>query len=143
MPVPVRQDPFTSCYFRVDIDGMPSTEFAECSGLSSETEVIEYREGGEVGVRKLPGLTRYAPIVLKRGLSSNRDLWNWRQTVVTGQTERRAGAIVLLNEARVPVLRWKFRNGWPSKIEGPVLNAGSSDVAIESIEIVHEGLELD
>jgi phage tail-like protein len=138
-----RNDPFAACNFRVEIDGMPSADFAECSGLSSETDVIEYRQGTDTVLRQLPGLTRYGRIVLKRGITANRDLWDWRQTVVTGQTQRRNGAIVLLNEARVPVLRWRFREGWPAKIEGPALNAASSDAAVESIEIVHEGLELE
>jgi phage tail-like protein len=139
----LRTDPFTACNFRVEIDGMQSADFAECSGLSSETDVIEYRQGTDTVVRKLPGRTIFGRIVLKRGITANRELWDWRQTVVTGQTQRRNGAIVLLNEARVPVLTWRFLQGWPAKIEGPALNAASSDVAVESIEIVHEGLELE
>lgn len=139
----LRTDPFAACNFRVEIDGMQSTDFAECSGLSSETDVIEYRQGTDPVLRKLPGRTHFGRIVLKRGITTNRELWDWRQTVVTGQTQRRNGAIVLLNEARVPVLRWRFLQGWPAKIEGPALNAASSDVAVESIEIVHEGLELE
>jgi phage tail-like protein len=115
----------------------------ECSGLSSETDVIEYREGGDPFVRKLPGLTRYGRIVLRRGLTDNRELWDWRQTVVTGQIQRRSGVIVLMDDARKEVLRWRFVEGWPAKYEGPVLNGRSSEVAIESIEIEHEGLELD
>ena len=142
-PPTSRHDPFSACHFRVEIDGMQSTEFLECSGLSSESDVIEYREGGENAIRKLPGLTRYGRIVLKRGMTANRELWDWRQTVINGETDRRHGVIVLLNDARVEVLRWRFVNGWPAKIEGPSLNAASSDVAIESIEIEHEGLELE
>ena len=143
MPPSLRHDPFSFCNFLVEIDGIQSAGFVQCSGLSSETDVIEYREGGDATVRKLPGLTRYARIVLKRGITTNRDLWDWRQSVVNGQTQRRNGVIVLLNEDRTPALRWRFHNGWPTKLEGPVLNASSSEVAIESIEIVHEGLELE
>ena len=143
MPPPARHDPFSACNFLVEIDGLQSVGFLECSGLSSETDVIEYREAGDATVRKLPGLTKYGRIVLKRGITTNRDLWDWRQSVVSGQTQRRNGVIVLLNEVHLPVLRWTFRNGWPAKLEGPALNAHSSDVAIESIEIVHEGLELE
>lgn len=103
--------------------------------------VLEYREGGDTAVRKLPGLTKYASITLKRRITTNRDLWDWRQSVVNGQTQRRNGVIVLLDDARTPVVRWRFHNGWPAKLEGPSLNAGANEVAIESIEIVHEGLE--
>jgi phage tail-like protein len=142
-PPATRRDPFPAFHFRVEIDGIQPTEFMECSGLSSETDVIEYREGGDPFVRKLPGLTRYGRIVLRRGLTDNRELWDWRQTVVTGQIQRRSGVIVLMDDARKEVLRWRFVEGWPVKYEGPVLNARSSEVAIESIEIEHEGLELD
>ena len=140
---PARNDPFAACNFLVEIDGIQSAGFLECSGLSSETDVIEYREGGDAIIRNLPGLTRYGRIVLRRGLTTNRDLWDWRQTVVTGQTQRRNGVIILLSDARTPVVRWRFQNGWPAKYEGPALNANASDVAIESIEIVHEGLDLE
>ena len=143
MPPPARNDPFAACNFLVEIDGIQSAGFVECSGLSSETDVIEYREGGDATIRKLPGLTRYGRIVLRRGITTNRDLWDWRQTVVTGQTQRRNGVIILLSDARTPVMRWRFHNGWPAKYEGPTLNASASDVAIESIEIVHEGLDVE
>jgi phage tail-like protein len=143
VPPPSRHDPFSACNFLVEIDGIQSASFVGCSGLSSETEVIEYREGGEAATRKLPGSTKYGPVVLTRGVTTNRDLWEWRQSVVSGQTQRRNGVIVLLDEARTPVARWRFYNGWPAKYEGPIFNATSSEVAIESIEIVHEGLELE
>lgn len=142
MAAPTRHDPFAGFNFIVDIEGI-AAGFLECSGLSSETDVIEYREGGDILIRKLPGLTKYSNIVLRRGITTTRDLWAWRQTVINGQTQRRDGTIVLLSEHRTPVLTWRFHAGWPAKLEGPTLNARSSDVAIESIEIVHEGLELE
>jgi phage tail-like protein len=115
------------------------------SGLESETAVIEYRTGADnpTTVRKLPGLTKYPNIVLKRGLTRDLSLWNWRQSVVNGKTERRSGSIILLDEARKVVLRWRFVEGWPVKWEGPGLNATANEVAIETLEIAHEGLELD
>jgi phage tail-like protein len=107
--------------------------------------VIEYRTcDSKLGsTLKLPGLTKYPNIVLKRGLTRDLSLWQWRKTVVDGATERRNGTIVLLAEDRTPVLRWRFRNGWPCKWEGPSLNAKSRDIAIETLEIAHEGLELE
>jgi phage tail-like protein len=85
---------------------------------------------------------KYNNLVLKRGWTADTKLWLWRKQVIDGKTQRRAGAIILLDEARAPALRWNFTQGWPSKWEGPALNAKTSEVAIESMEIAHEGLEL-
>jgi phage tail-like protein len=138
-----RVDPYTNFDFLVEIDGVTKAGFSECFGLDVTVDVIEYREGGEVGtVRKLPGLVHYAPIVLKRGITQDRSLWNWFKAVVDGEIIRASGTITLLDTARNPVLRWNFREGWPSKWEGPRLGAKSGEVAIESLEIQHEGLEL-
>ncbi len=115
------------------------------SGLESETEVIEYRTGADKAgtVRKLPGLTKYANIVLKRGVTQDRELWNWRKAIEQGTPDRRNGSIVLLDDERNEVVRWGFSNGWIAKFVGPDLNAKANDVAIETIEIAHEGLTLD
>ena len=92
--------------------------------------------------RKLPGLTRYANIVLRHGITRP-ELWDWRKNIVDGNPDRRNGSIKLLDDQRNEVLRWNFRDGWICKWEGPTLNAKSNEVAIETIEIAHEGLELD
>jgi phage tail-like protein len=144
-PAPSRQDPFRAFNFLVEIDGVAVAAFMEVSGLDSETEVIEYRTGDSKvsSTLKLPGLTKYANLVLKRGLTRDLSLWQWRKTVVDGRSERRNGVIVLMAEDRTPALRWTFRNGWPCKWEGPDLNAKASEVAIETLELAHEGLELE
>ena len=112
------------------------------TGLESETEVIEYREGAEPAtVRKLVGLTHYADIVLSRGVTDSRELDEWRKSVIDGDVERRNGSIVLLNDRREEVARWNFRQGWPCRWVGPDLDAIESEVAIETLEICHEGLE--
>ena len=139
-----RNDPYKVFNFLVEIDGINAAGFTECSGLSTTTDVIEYREGNErSGARKLPGLTKFTNIVLKRGMTRSRDLWNWRKTVIDGAVERKSGAIVLLADDRTPVGRFRFRDGWPTKWEGPALNAKSSEVAVETLEIAHEGLEVE
>ncbi len=147
MPAPKsqRNDPFQGFNFLVEIDGVTVAGFSEVSGLASETAVVEYREGGDKrnSARKLPGLTKFSNITLKRGITADRTLWNWRKAVIDGAIDRRNGAIILLDEQHQPVLRWRFSNGWPAKWEGPVLNAQASEVAIETIEIAHEGLDLD
>jgi phage tail-like protein len=139
-----RNDPYTVFNFQVEIDGVPVAAFSECSGLSTETEVIEYRNGNEDNtVRKLPGLKKFGNIVLKRGFTDGKELWEWRKKVMDGKTERRSGSIVLLNEQREPALRWNFREGWPLKWEGPVLNAKSSEVAIEELVIACEDIQME
>ena len=84
-----------------------------------------------------------ADIVLRRGVSQDRELWDWRQAVIQGNVDRRNGSIVLLDDQRNEVLRWNFRQGWPCKWQGPALNAKTNEVAIETLEIAHEGLERD
>ena len=144
MAGPSRNDPYKVFNFIVEIDGIGAAGFTECSGLSTITDVIEYREGNERGgTRKLPGLTKFTNIVLKRGMTRSRDLWNWRKTVIDGAVERKSGVIVLLADNHTPVGRFRFRNGWPAKWEGPPLNAKSNEVAIESLEIAHEGLDVE
>ena len=143
MPGPQRDDPYKSFNFLVEIDGIARAAFSEVSGLESETTVVEYRTGSDFGTRKLPGLTKYANIVLRRGITQDRDLWDWRQSVVDGNVQRKNGRIILLDDDRTEVLRWNFREGWPCKWQGPALNAKSSEVAIELLEIAHEGLTRD
>lgn len=137
-----RMDPFKNFNFLVEIDGITAAGFTECTGLESETEVIEYREGSEVNaVRNLPGLTRYSNIVLKRGVTDNKELYNWRKAIIGGQIERKNGSIILLDDKREQVARWNFRQGWPCYMAGPDLSATESEIAIEVMEICHEGFE--
>jgi phage tail-like protein len=135
-----RQDPLAGYNFRVELDGIPVAHFMECLGLGSETEVIKYREGGDPHVRLIPGLTTYSPITLKRGLVVDRSLWEWRKRVADGLVDRRNGSVTLLTADGKEVARWTFQDGWPSKWLGPDLNAQKNEVAIETLEIVHERL---
>jgi phage tail-like protein len=139
-----RTDPYLAFNFHVEIDGVTVAGFAECSGLTSETDPVDYRNGDtDTVLTKLTGLRKFPMIVLKRGFTDNHDLWEWRRTVVEGRTERHTGVITLLDEARQPALRFNFREGWPSKWEGPALNGKTNEVAIETLEICHEGLVLE
>jgi len=136
-----RHDPYKAFNFRVEIEGMTAA-FTEVSGLESEVEAIDYREGGEENrVRKLPGLRKYSHIVLKRGLTADADLWNWHKQVLDGNIRRRNGSVILLDDSGQEQVRWNFFNSWPCKYIGPTLNAKSADVAIETLELAHEGLE--
>ena len=134
-------DPYKNFNFRVDIDEIPKAGFSEVSSLSTEVDCIEYREGGDITVRKLPGLAKVGNITLKRGVTKSADLQNWHQNVLNGVVERRNGAVVLLDEQRNEVVRWSFFNAFPRKWEGPHLNGTGNEVAIESIELCCERIE--
>ena len=139
-----RNDPYKNFNFLVEIDGIALAGFSECTGLRVEVEVIEYREGSEPStVRKLPGLSKVGDITLKRGITTSRELHDWIDSVRNGAAARRNGVIVLLDDARKPVVRWKFFNAFPRKWEGPHLDAKGNDVAIESLTLACEGLERD
>ncbi|MGA8432340.1 MAG: phage tail protein [Candidatus Sulfotelmatobacter sp.] len=145
MPSGTRIDPYGQFNFLVEIDGVTTAGFSEVSGLTSDTNVIEYREGDEAlpaTVRKLPGLIKFTNIVFKRGYTADTTLWTWRQTVLNGTPQRTTGTVTLLDEARKPVLSWQFTQAWPQKLEGPGMNGKTSEVAVETLEIVYEGLEL-
>lgn len=137
-----RKDPYRNCNFLIEIDGITQAGFTDCSGLGSTTEPVEYREGGFHTARKLPGQTKYTNISLKWGLSDSRELYDWYRKVVTGKTERRNGSIVVLDaDGITEVVRWNFFNAWPTKMEGPSFSAKGNEVAIETLELAHEGLE--
>jgi phage tail-like protein len=139
-----RNDPYPALNFAVEIDGVNVALFAEVSGLDVTIDVIEYRNGAEdITVRKLPGLAKYSNIVLKRGIVGDLSLWQWLSTVRQGAAQRRNGVIVLLDEHRDAVLRFRFQRGWPCKLVGPTFNARSNEVAIETLEICHEGLDIE
>jgi phage tail-like protein len=119
--------------------------FSECSGLEASLEVFEYKEGGRNDhVHKFPTRASFANVTLKHGVIwLYDDLWTWHNDFVLGQGTRKDGLIVLLDEARLPAKVWKFKRGIPLKWVGPALNANQSAVAIESLEISHEGLFLE
>jgi len=137
----IRSDPYLAFNFFVEIQGILTGGFSEVSGLQAETETQEYAEGGLNGyVHRFAGRTHYPPLVLKHGLTSIDGLWSWHRKVIQGQVTRRNGTIYLLNEMRIPLVWWNFTNAFPTKWVGPDLRAGSSDIAFESVELVHEGL---
>jgi phage tail-like protein len=139
-----RRDPFRSFNFRVEIDGIAVGSFSDVSGLSSDGDIAEYRNGDDVPlhVRKLMGLRKFSNITLKRGYTDNRELWDWRNNIVNGVADRRDGSIVLMDEERKDVLRWNFTAGWLHKIDGPTFNAKGNEVSMESAEIVVESITL-
>ena len=139
---PARNDPYKNFNFRVEIDGVALAGFSECTGLRVEVDVIEYREGGDAStIRKIPGVSKVGDITLKRGITSSKELHDWADSVRNGSANRKNGVIVLLDDDRNPVVRWKFINAFPRKWEGPSLDAKGNDVAIETLTLCCEGLE--
>jgi phage tail-like protein len=137
----LRLDPFQTFNFWVEIEGILVGGFSECTGLQVETEVETYAEGGlNEYTHQFRGRAKYAPLVLKRGLTLNEHLWRWHQDVIEGNFERKNGTIYLLNATHVPVVWWNFRKAFPSKWTGPELRANSNEVAVESVELLHQGL---
>lgn len=115
--------------------------FSECTGLEMLLDVEEYREGGRNGeVLQFPTRVKWGKITLKKGFASSGDLWSWHYGFAEGQGKRRDGVIALMNSMHIPVQAWYFRRGLPVRYVAPALNASQNAVAIESIEIVHEGL---
>lgn len=115
--------------------------FSECTGLEMSLDVEEYREGGRNGeALQFPSRVRWSKITLKKGLGTSTALWDWHYGFVTGTGRRRDGLIVLLNERRLPAHIWHFRRGLPTRYAGPSMNAAQGAVAIETIEITHEGI---
>ena len=119
--------------------------FSECAGLEATVEVIEYKEGGVNDfVHKFRTRASFANLTLKRGVLLDSDaLWLWHNDFVTGYGTRKDGLIVLQDESHNPAKVWKFKRGIPMKWVGPSLNGSQSNLAIESLEISHEGLFLD
>jgi len=115
--------------------------FSECSGLEMSLDVEEYHEGGRNGESLFfPKTVTWSKITLKKGMGAGSALWDWHYGFVTGQGKRRDGLIVLMNDLHLPARIWNFRRGLPTRYSGPSLNAMQSSVAIESIEIAHEGI---
>ncbi len=145
MPTGERRDPYRAFNFHLQIDGVPLGAFSEASGLTADGDAVDYREGTDQqnNVRKLTGLRKYSNITLKRGYTQDKSLWRWYGNIANGQDDRRNVTIVLMNERHEPVLRWHAENAWINKIEGPALKAAGNDIAIESVDLVHEGLTLE
>ena len=139
-----RKDPYRQFRFRIEIEGISQGGFSECTFADTTTDPVEYREGNEPPVfRKLSGLTKYGNITLKWGITDSMDLYNWRQQIIdTGaQGARKNMSIILIDEAGADKARWDIVQAWPSKYDPPDFSGKGNEVAIETLEIVHEGFK--
>jgi phage tail-like protein len=139
---------FGAYHFLLEIQGIINDTrviiggFKTVSGMDSETEVIEFKQGNDMVVRKKPGRTTYANIVLERGYTATDDLWQWRKNIEDGKIDRRAGSIIVLDQdGQTEVGRYNFYEAWPCKWNVPDMDSDSSAMAIEKIEIAVEKVE--
>ena len=136
-----RVDPYKGFNFRIEINGIDRGGFQECTGLDTTSEPIEYREGTyPLTKRKLAGLVTYSAITLKWGTTDSAELWEWRTKTMEGKVERKEATIILMDDAGEEKLRWNLEAAWPSKWVGPTFNAGENSVAVETLELAHEGV---
>lgn len=130
--------------YKVEIEGIEVAGFSEVTGVDASVDVIEYREGDMVQTpMKFPGLMKYGNITLKKGLiSGDKTIYDWMMAGLTGSTEmtRKTVTISMLGPDGTPKASWRAINAWPVKYTGPDFNATASEVAVETLEIAHEGL---
>lgn len=140
-----RKDPFGNFRFRIELDGIQQAGFSEATIPDSTSDPIEYREGTDAVLfnRKLAGLAKHSNLVLKWGITTSMDLYNWRKMVEQGKVAaaRKNIAVTLIDEEGNDAARWEFGNAWPNKYKAPDMNAKGNEVAIESIEIVFESMQ--
>ena len=138
-----RDDPLIGFHFALDLQGQVAGYFTEVSGIGSETEVIEQKVVNEKGVEtvlKIPGRLKWGDITLKRGVTNNLQLWDWRKTVEDGKVKdaRRNGSIIMYDQELKEQARWNFLQAWPSKISGPNPKSDSNEIMLEELTLVHE-----
>jgi phage tail-like protein len=143
------KNPYSAFNFLVEIDGVQIAAFQEVTGLDSENTPIEYREGADPinTVRKLVGIEKYPNVTCKRGITGSTDLWNWRKEVRDGGTAfppTRSVVIKLQDEQHslTPVYQWTLTNAWCCKLTGPSLNAKGNEIAIETMELAYERIDI-
>ncbi len=142
----VRTDPLVSAHYYLTIGTyIQDMVFRECSGIGSESEVIEYKGSTQNDyhtIQAVPGRLKWQKINLKRGITDSMKAWEWRKKVEEGKVNdaRSNGSIIMVDQTGTPVATWEFKRAWPSKISGPQLNANTNEVGVEELEIVHEGL---
>lgn len=137
----VRFDPFMSYNFLIEIDMLITGGFTQVQGLDSQIELEEYQEGGTYGyTHKFPKRVNSSNLILTKGLTVFPTLWNWYEDTMNGKIKRKNGTIMLLDHQRLPIMWWNFTNAFPVKWSGPQFDSSSGEVAIESIELVHQGI---
>lgn len=143
MPIQNNDDPYRSYNFKLIISGVTEGHFMECSGMGVRIETINYREAGNNQVvRKIPGQVEYGDITLKYGLTASNTLWDWFESGVKGNVERKNITIQLLdNTGSHVVMQWNLFDTWAKEWRGAKLDAMSKELAIETVTLVCESME--
>lgn len=137
-----RFDPYGGYNFLVEISGLIVGGFTSVSGLEGQIITEDYIEGGcNTGAHTFPTRSSYSNLVLKKGVTDLDSLWNWYDDAANGRVKQRNGTIILLDQQMIPATWWTFKNAYPVKWNGPAFDAMTSSVLIESLELVHGGLE--
>ena len=129
--------------YRVEIEGVAAGGFTEVTGSDITIDPIEYREGDMTSETpmKVPGLKKYGNLTFKQGIADNKAMYDWiAQLLTPGMIVRKTITITLLNEAQQPAASWQAINAWPTKYTAPDFNSTADEIAIETMEVVHEGL---
>lgn len=139
-------DPLVGFHFQLDLGGKVAGFFTEIGGVGSETEVIDHKvvtPSVQEVIQKIPGRLKWGDITLKRGITQQMDMWDWRKKVEDGDISgaRQNGSIIMLDESLKPIAQWDFVNAWPSKINGPQFQSDSNAFGVEELTIVHEGIK--
>lgn len=137
--------PLPKFYFMVDWGDQTDIPFQEVSGLDTESQPIEYRHGNspKFSTIKMPGMIKDGNITMKKGVFVNDNMfWDWYSQIKLNTIERITVTIKLLDETGSPTMVWTLENAWPTKITGTDLKSDGNEVAVETIEIAHEGLTI-
>ena len=138
--------PLPKFYFSVKVDkDLADATFQEVSGLDVEAQIIEYRHGNspEFSTIKMPGIKKFGNVTLKKGIFvKDNKFWDWFNKIKMNTIERQSVTISLLDEAGSPTMVWTLKNAWPTKITGTDMKSDGNEVAVETLEIAHEGLTI-
>jgi phage tail-like protein len=139
------QAPYRNFNFRVEIDGLPETQFREVVLPTTRIQVVEYREGADTtaGTRKLPGRYETGSVVLRRGIDLDLALWEWFRATRDGDLDRRDVLIVLLDSGRRDVRRWRVQGAWPEAYAWSTLHGHGNEVVIETLELACERVDVE
>jgi len=139
-----REDPLVGFNFGFEVPNLQITSyFTEVSGIGSENEVSEMKAVNDKGVEivlKVPGRLKWGDITLKRGITTEMDIWKWRKMIEDGKVQdaRQNGSVIMYDQEGIEKVRWNFENGWPSKVTGPAVKSDDNAFGIEEMTIVHE-----
>ncbi len=140
------ENPLVAFNFGLEIEGKLSGYFTKVTGLGSESEVVEHKivnpDTGETIIQKIPGRLSWTDVTLTRGVTSNIDVWEWRQSVVDGKVDdvRTNCSVIAYNQSGEEIARWNLDNAWPSKVTGPEMDSSGQNLMVEEMTIVHEGI---